>query len=173
MGKLLEVWLKLLEGRTWFYPEMAADQIKLDQKRYEEDYDPQPFTDKAVYLMRAFANALGCERPIPEWVINGLNSDKRLQKYRPFPKDEKIEFLSTTEVMGQWDIKDDPVKMARYIWNDQLGYYVISGKWMSEVAQAVRQKEIITYKGNRVHLMADGWTWVDHGEITFDKFWQI
>jgi hypothetical protein len=202
MGKLLEVWLRLLErGRWYLYPNYSEEDgpmlrptvdstgvvkmvdmvgkkvdtvdhdLKLYQQRYEEDQDPDPFTDRVVNLMRALTTALANDRPIPEWVISGLNSDKRLQKYRPFPKNEKIEFLSSKEVMGQWDI-DDPVKMARHIWNDGLGYYVISGKWMSEVAQAIREKEIITYKGNRVNLIANGWTWVDDGEITFDKIFE-
>ena len=173
MGKLLEKWLKLLEGKMEImYPELVDHTLKRYQELYEEDQGPDPFTDKVENLMRAFNKALSYDRPIPEWVIKGLNSDKRLQKYRPLPpKSGEIEWLDSSQVLSQLPMKDlqKDLQLASYLSNGELGYYVKTGKWMSEGAQAVREKEIITYKGDRVHLLADGWTWVDAGEITFDK----
>jgi len=169
MGKLLEVWLRKLEEME--KPGMRYDGWALETlEHYREDYEKggNPGHPIHLILMGAFNHTLKHELPIPEWVITGLDADKRFQKYRPLPQQcESIEWLSSAEVMTRLGVND--LTLANHVSNKELGYYVRSGQWLSKVAQAVREKEIITHKGNRVHLMADGWTWVDDGEITFDK----
>jgi hypothetical protein len=168
MDKLLKTWLWLLEEME--KPHMVYDTpsslhkpylLKSYHEQYEEGQDPKE-------LMQAFNHALELELPVPEWVIEGLDADKRFQKYRPLPSSsENIKWLNSDEVMIQ--LRSNDLNLAKYIWDKGLGYYIKSGKWLSEVAQAVRQKEITTYKRKRVSLIVKGWTWVDDGEITFPR----
>lgn len=153
---MMEIWLKLIEEEIeashFTYPSMTDESLRLFHERYEKEHDLKE-------VMKAFNLAVDLKVPVPTWVPKALDKSNKFQKYRPLPDDPQIEFMSLIQLKTKWKGVDD-ITIAQNALKGDLGYYVISGKWMSKVAQAAREKKIINYQG---------WTWVDSGEITFQK----
>jgi hypothetical protein len=152
MKTLLQIWLELIEENEkpgMYYDKSAQYLLDALKERYHENKD-------CVFLMRAFNEAEKYNLPVPEWVIDGLDSDKRFKKYRPWGyKQGEHTWLKSYQVIERWNIND--ATLAEHIISKGLGYYIKSGKWLSKAARAILKKGKINF---------NGWTWIDASEIT-------